>query len=123
MAASSVALSATISMTAGRDISRKRVSLINLGGFLGSAIGLGIPYLLDQDQEQIYLGGLLAGGVIGSAAAINATAGLDYVPQEKVVLGPIQVTPLLTPMREVRSPGTQEKVSIAYGATVTYGFY
>ncbi len=123
MAASSVALSATISMTAGRDISRKRVSLINLGGFLGSAIGLGIPYLLNQDQEQIYLGGLLAGGVIGSATAINATSGLDYVSQEEVVLGPIQVTPLMTPMREVRSPGTQGKVSIAYGATVTYGFY
>ena len=79
--------------------------------------------MLNQDQEQIYLGGLLAGGVIGSATAINATSGLDYVSQEEVVLGPIQVTPLMTPMREVRSPGTQGKVSIAYGATVTYGFY
>ena len=123
MLASGVAVASTISSTADQDISRKRVSLINLGGFLGSAIGLGVPYLLNQDEGRIFLAGLFAGGVIGSGTAINATSGLDYVPQEEEGLGLIQIAPSMAAVREAAIPGRQNDASITYGAALTYGFY
>jgi hypothetical protein len=56
------------------DISLRRVKLINFGGFMGSALGLGIPYLLNVDNGTVYLGSLLFGGVLGTLSAAVATA-------------------------------------------------
>ncbi|NKB66605.1 MAG: PEGA domain-containing protein [Candidatus Latescibacteria bacterium] len=65
--------------TQNRTISRKRVSLVNLGGFLGSAVGLGIPYLFDASQTRTYTAGLLVGGITGVLGALHLTRGLDFV--------------------------------------------
>ena len=53
------------------------LSVINGGGFLGSAIGLGIPNLFNADKG--YALGLLTGGIIGTVSAIKLTGGLDFV--------------------------------------------
>ena len=77
MAASAAGISFSSRFATQQELSRKRVSLINGGGFLGSAIGLGIPYLFNADKG--YALGLLTGGIIGTVSAIKLTRGLDFV--------------------------------------------
>ncbi|MDA0335828.1 MAG: hypothetical protein O2782_11730 [bacterium] len=125
MLASGAALTAASSATSVQDMSRKRVSVINLGGFLGSAIGLGLPYLMNQDRVRIYMAGLLAGGAIGSTTAIRATSGLDYVAQGGGEQASIRIQPVRSVLHSGGSivPGGTDSGRAAWGATVTYGFY
>ena len=46
---------------------------------MGSAVGLGLPYLLNVSEGEMYTIGLLVGGMPGSAASIELTSGLDFV--------------------------------------------
>lgn len=89
MAVSALGIYGSAQVTAERNISRKRVSLINIGGFMGSAVGLGIPYLLDAGETRSYTTGLLAGGVIGALGAMHLTRGLDFTGDE-ISGGPAQ---------------------------------
>ena len=82
-ASSVVGLVTAIGVSEHREISRKRVSFINTGGFLGSAVGLGIPYLLDISRPQVYNMSLLAGGLLGIAISASLTSDLDFVEREK----------------------------------------
>ena len=66
-------------VTAGREVSRKRISFINSGAFMGSAVGLGVPYLLNANGSRIYNLGLMVGGILGASLAAGVTANLDYV--------------------------------------------
>lgn len=82
LASSVVGLVTAVSVTEHREISRKRVSFINTGGFLGSAVGLGIPYLLDISRPRVYNMSLLAGGLLGIAISASLTSDLDFVERE-----------------------------------------
>ena len=79
LASSVVGLVTAIGVSEHREISRKRVSFINTGGFLGSAVGLGIPYLLDISRPRVYNVSLLAGGILGIAISTKLTSDLDFV--------------------------------------------
>ena len=79
IASSVVGIAVSTAVTEKRPISRKRVSFINTGGFMGSAVGLGIPYLLDVSRPRVYNMSLLAGGVLGAMIATSLTSGLDFV--------------------------------------------
>ena len=110
VAASMAASAAGIFLSSGfakqRELSRKRVSLINAGGFLGSAIGLGLPYLLDAQGARIYMFGLLAGGIIGTVSAVNLTSGLDFVET-----GDSTASLSLTPRFAISPAGSGERGS------------
>ena len=69
--------------TARSAMSGRRVRLINLGGFMGSSLGLGLPYLFDVSDPRIYIGSLIAGGVTGVIYAAHATADLDLPDEEE----------------------------------------
>ncbi len=73
-----------ISTLATRDIkiSKKRVSLINLGAFLGSLFGLGVPYVFDIKDDRVYFGSILAFSLSGGAYAIKLTKDFDKVYEE-----------------------------------------
>jgi len=71
------ALAAATVYTETHDISPRRVKLINIGGVMGSALGLGIPYLLNTDNSTVYLAGLLIGGITGTVGAFSATKFVD----------------------------------------------
>lgn len=71
-----LAVSAKVSET--RKISRKRVSMVNTGGFMGSLVGLGVPYLLDASRPRVYNMSLLAGGILGIAITAGLTSSLDF---------------------------------------------
>ena len=92
LASSVVGLATVVTITEHREISRKRVSFINTGGFLGSAVGLGIPYLLDISHPQVYSMALLSGGLLGIAISTSLTSDLDFVQREgqqaRLQLGP-----------------------------------
>ena len=81
VATSALGLIIATNGTKGRDVSRKRVNLINTGGFMGSAVGLGLPYLMDVSEGRVYSVGLLAGGILGITIATELTSGLDFVPE------------------------------------------
>jgi hypothetical protein len=72
-----LAFSLSMKLTSDREISGKRVSLINLGAFLGSLFGLGLPYLLNVEDPRIYFGSMLAGGLGAGYYAIYLTRNFD----------------------------------------------
>lgn len=79
MTSSSAGMVIASAVTRNQQVSRKRVSMVNTGGFMGSAIGLGIPYLLDAGRPRDYNIGLLSGGILGALVATHLTSGLDFV--------------------------------------------
>ena len=91
MSVSALGIYTAARATQNHNISRKRVSLINLGGFLGSAVGLGFPYLFDASQTRIYTAGLLVGGVTGVLGALHLTRGLDFVDEKDPVHSLLQI--------------------------------
>ena len=95
VAASTAGIALSSRYAASRELSRKRVSLINVGGFLGSAVGLGIPYLFNSDSESAYYFGLIAGGLLGTGWALDLTHGLDFVDKREDVSGMLIMPTLL----------------------------
>ena len=81
VATSALGLMIATNVTKGREVSRKRVNLINTGGFMGSAVGLGLPYLMDVSEGRVYSVGLLVGGIVGITLATELTSGLEFVPE------------------------------------------
>ena len=82
MGASVAGLLISARATADQELSRTRVGFINTGGFMGSAVGLGIPYLLDVAEPRVYNAGLLAGGITGILLGIRLTSGMDFVDED-----------------------------------------
>jgi hypothetical protein len=64
-------------LTRDSNITGKRVSLINLGGLMGSSFGLGLPYLFNARNTNAYLGSMLLGGIVGMGYAVQATKKFD----------------------------------------------
>jgi hypothetical protein len=81
VAASASAIAASAYWTEKVDISTKRVGMINVGGFLGSVMGVGFPYLFDANDEKIYFASLMAGGLTGVGYSIYATSHMDSIPE------------------------------------------
>lgn len=69
----------TCSLIFTRDgrISPGRVGLINLGSFMGTLAGLGIPFMFNVDHHQIYFGCMLSGGILGGLYSIWLTRNYD----------------------------------------------
>ncbi len=59
------------------EVSGRKVAAINAGGFLGSVMGVGIPYLFNAENLKIVFGSLIAGGVAGAVYSIYATRNMD----------------------------------------------
>ncbi len=77
VAASAAAIAVSSHYTERVDLSRRRVALINAGGFLGSVMGVGVPYLFDASNSSLYFGSLMVGGVSGLLYTVYATRGMD----------------------------------------------
>lgn len=75
--ASATAIGVAAYYTERTEISGRRVALINAGGFLGSVMGVGLPYLFNARSLSWYFGSLVAGGVAGAGYSIYATRGID----------------------------------------------
>ena len=82
VAVSAAAIWVSSRYTANSDMSGRRVKLINLGGFMGSSLGLGLPYLFDVSEPRVYVGSLVLGGITGVIYAASATSGLDTTDEE-----------------------------------------
>jgi hypothetical protein len=74
--ASTAAIFISANLTEKYEVSGRRVAAINLGGFLGSVMGVGFPYLFDASGEAPYFASLVAGGVTGVLYSIYATRGM-----------------------------------------------
>lgn len=68
--------------TSTHAISGNRVSLINLGSFLGTLLGLGVPFLINIDDGNVYLVSMIAGGIGGGLYAFKLTRRFDEVSPE-----------------------------------------
>jgi hypothetical protein len=75
--ASASAIAASTYYTEHVEISSQRVALINAGGFLGTVMGVGFPYLFDASDPRVYFASLVAGGIGGALYSVYATQGFD----------------------------------------------
>jgi len=74
-----IALYMSVDYTAKHNITSGRVFLVNLGSFLGTLLGLGTPYLLNVENEKVYLASLIAGGISGGYYAFKLTKRFDEI--------------------------------------------
>jgi hypothetical protein len=113
----------TYRATEETELSRKRVGLINTGGFMGSMVGLGIPYLLDVEKPRVYNLSLLAGGMIGIVATTRLTVDLDYVEGpglgSHVTFQPFVTADSGSPVRSKNVPERWRK-STRYGMSLSW---
>jgi len=77
VAASASAMAVAAHYTRTIELSGQRVAYINGGGFLGSVMGIGIPYLFDVDNAKILFGSLIVGGISGTIYSVYATRNMD----------------------------------------------
>lgn len=64
-------------LTRGDAFPSSRVWFINLGSFMGSLVGLGIPYMFNVESRPLLFGSMLAGSTVGGGLAIYLTR---YIP-------------------------------------------
>jgi len=68
---------AALLLTKGDAFPSSRVWFINLGSFMGSLVGLGIPYMFNVENRSLLFGSMLAGSTIGGGLAVYLTR---YIP-------------------------------------------
>jgi TolB-like protein len=60
-------------LTRGDAFPARRAWFMNLGSFMGSLIGLGVPYMFNVESSGFYLGSMLAGSTAGGGLALYLT--------------------------------------------------
>lgn len=60
-------------LTRGDAFPARRAWFMNLGSFMGSLMGLGIPYMFDAESPALYLTTMLAGSTAGGGLALYLT--------------------------------------------------
>ncbi len=61
---------AAILLTRGDAFPARRVWYMNLGSFMGSLVGLGIPYMFNVENRPLLFGCMLTGSTLGGALAV-----------------------------------------------------
>lgn len=64
-------------LTRGDAFPLSRIWYINLGAFMGSLVGLGIPYMFNVENRAVLFGSMLSGSTIGGGLAVYLTR---YIP-------------------------------------------
>lgn len=64
---------AAVLLTRGDAFPARRVWFMNLGSFMGSLIGLGIPYMFEVENQPLLFGCMFAGSTAGGALAAYLT--------------------------------------------------
>lgn len=87
LAAGGFGLYASTKYTSTHEITTSRVNFINIGAFFGSLFGLGVPYLLDVQDDGLYMAMMTAGGIAGGFVAFNASKDYsDYSFNDEIAL-------------------------------------
>ncbi|HMA99560.1 MAG TPA: CsgG/HfaB family protein [Spirochaetota bacterium] len=67
----------SILFTRNRTITARRIFFINLGTFMGTLIGLGVPILFNINDHRITFATMLGGSISGGAITIGLTRNMD----------------------------------------------
>ena len=126
MVSSALGVVVSTNVSEAREISRKRVSFVNTGGFLGSLVGLGVPHLLDVSRPRVYNVSLLAGGIVGIAFTTSLTSNLDFMEegeafsrlqlQPKIWLGGYEDAVSARSLKSTEAPQPSPQISVLGGS-------
>ena len=73
LATGGIGLYGSVKYTSTHEISTSRVNFINIGAFLGSLFGLGVPYLADAQGDGTYMALMTLGGIAGGYTAFKVS--------------------------------------------------